>query len=195
MKMRSMICGLHSYLGNFAKDTSGSLSIEAAMMAPLLCFAMFSTYTYFDIYRYDATLAKASYTAGDLISRETDPIDQDYLDGLYSVFEYIANPPNETWMRVTSVVCDLDDSVSPPVCDYVLQWSHVVGEIDPLDATTLEEIKDKIPNMFDQDTIIMLETNMDYSTPFNVGIAAFDYRNVVATRPRFTTPVCWETCT
>jgi hypothetical protein len=177
-------------LRRFWGDAEGSLSIEAAIMVPTLAFAMSLMYTAFDAFRFDATNSKAAYTIGDLFSRETDPVDQDFIDGMKDIFDYITlSDPADTWLRVSVVRYDGDDD------ELKLLWSHVDGNVTALTQDTLVSIADQIPDMSEEDTVIVVETSMNYVMKMQVGIPDFAFRNLVVTRPRFSSQLCWETCT
>ncbi len=49
--------------------------------------------------------------------------------------------------------------------------------------------------MTEEDTVIVVETYMTYPMTMKVGIADFAYKNMVVTRPRFSSQLCWQTCT
>lgn len=177
---------LRRRIGAFAADTSGLLSVEAAIMVPTLVFMLSLLYTTFDIFRYDATNARAAYTVADLLSRETDPVNQGFIDGMKNVYDYITlSDGSETWVRVTVVRYDDDDE------ELKLLWSHVAGTEAALTTETLATVAADVPDMADEDTVIVVETFTPYHMPFNVGIADFAYRNVIVTRPRFAAQLLW----
>jgi hypothetical protein len=172
-------------LTRFTRDTEGQLSIEAAMMVPLICWIYFSTFTYFETFRADATNIKAAYAIGDMLSRETAGVDKTYVDGLNSVFAYMTVARKPTWLRVSSVGYD---SVAE---DFVLNWSSASGT--KLGLVDIEAIRASIPAMSAGDTVIVVETYMPYQPEFNIGLKPFTYRNVVVTRPRFAPKLDWLT--
>jgi hypothetical protein len=170
-------------LARFQRDTRGQLSIEAAMMVPLICWIYFSTFTYFETFRADATNIKAAYAVGDMLSRETEPVDQGYVNGLNKLFSYMTMSRKPTWIRVTSVGYSEADEA------FVLNWSSAsdghngLAELTPIAAS--------IPEMSAGDTVIVVETYMPYTPEFNIGLRPFTYRNVVVTRPRFAPQLLW----
>jgi hypothetical protein len=177
---------MSTFLGKFGGDERGQLSIEAAMMVPLIVWIYVATFTYFEAFRADATNVKAAYAVGDLLSRETDPVDAAYIDGMNGIFGYMTAARQPTWIRVSNVGWDTDAN------DFKLNWSHASDGHDP---AILADIKDQIPMMAAGDTVIVVETFMPYSPEFNVGIQPFTFRNLVVTRPRFAPQLCWDSCT
>lgn len=121
---------------------------------------------------------------GDMLSRETALIDQDYVDGLNQIFSYITVAKQPTWIRVSSVTWDEDQD------KFVLQWSAASAGHAKLDD--LLPIQASIPAMGDGDTVVVVETYMPYQTDFNIGLDPFTYRNVVVTRPRFAPQLLWN---
>ncbi|MCR8723679.1 TadE/TadG family type IV pilus assembly protein [Frigidibacter sp. ROC022] len=177
---------LRRRLRSFADDTRGMLSVEAAIAAPLLVFFLSLMYVTFDIFRIDATNSKAAYTIGDLLSRETEEIDQDFIDGMKGIFDYItlANA-DDTWIRVSVVRYDGDDE------EFKLVWSQGNTGVESLTQDTLDVVEGSIPDMAEEDTVIVVETYMPYEMPLRVGLADFAYKNVVITRPRFSGQLLW----
>lgn len=66
----------------FWSDTRASLSIEAAIMLPLLCGLYVAGYQYSDSYRREAQIFKANYAVADLLSRRQDMVSPVDLEGL-----------------------------------------------------------------------------------------------------------------
>ena len=58
------------------KDEKGSFSVEAILMFPMLVWAFMAMYVFFEGLRESNINLKATYTVADLLSRETDLIDQ-----------------------------------------------------------------------------------------------------------------------
>jgi len=172
-------------LGRFGRDDSGQLSIEAAIMVPLLFWIYVATFTWFNSFRADATNVKAAYAVGDMLSRETQPVDADYIEGLNRVFSYMVLAEQPTWIRVSNVRYDAASQ------KLVLVWSQATGGHE---KATIEMLRDRIPDMTPGDTVIVVETNMPYTPKFNVGLKPMIFHNVVVTRPRFAPQLCFQSC-
>lgn len=170
-------------LRRFTADTSGQLSVEAALMVPIIVWVYVSTFTYFETFRADSANVKAAYTIGDMLSRETNGVNQAYIDGLNDIFAYMSVAREATWLRVTSVYWDVDEQA------YVLDWSAASGSREPL--TDLDPIIDSIPILGPGDNVVVVETYMRYTPEFNIGLDPFTYRNVVVTKPRFAPALSW----
>ncbi|MCK0102950.1 pilus assembly protein [Pseudohalocynthiibacter sp. F2068] len=197
-----MLKYIKSRLGHFLSETRASISIEAVIVLPMLAWAYVGMYLYFDAFRTQNTNLKAAYTLGDMLSRETDPINPDYLNGLQTVFDYLTNTGRPTWIRVTVVTWDNVDE------EFDVNWSQATAGQPSWTDGTIADIEDQIPAMSNGDTAIIVETNMDYvpitglvddvqtSTmdfrQFALGIPAFTMHNLVITSPRFAPQLLWE---
>jgi len=184
-----------STLSKFLADTKGSLSVEAVFAVPLLMLGIIATFTFFDVFKTQNATYRANYTVSDMLSRQTDMIDADYLAGMYKVFKYMTRASNSnSWMRVSVVTCT--SKCADP--DRVLQWdwSHGMnGSIDltPADLPAYESI---IPKFAFGDRLILVETQQDYSPPFPHFFTAFGVQNLqseVVTRPRFAPQLLYDT--
>jgi len=172
-------------LGRFGRDTEGQLSIEACLMIPLIMWIYVATFTYFETFRADSTNVKAAYAVGDMLSRETEAVGEQYLEGMNTIFAHMTYSRFPTWLRVTSVSFDsIDDKL-------VLNWSHATGGKTALTAETLAEIVASVPKLNGGDSVIVVETYMRYEPGFRVGLDPFTFRNVVVTRPRFAPQLIW----
>ena len=78
-------------LRRFRSDERGVMATEAAIIAPMLASAVLASFAFFDGYRASGVNMKAAYTVSDMISRETDYITNDYLDGALGLFNFLAD--------------------------------------------------------------------------------------------------------
>ena len=181
----------------FANDEKGSLSIEAVFAFPMLFWAATALFTFFDAYKVQNASYRGNYTISDMISRETEPIDQTYVDGLHQVFRFMTHTgPETSWLRVSVVKCN-SDCGDEAARDLEFVWSHSAGGARSLTAADLPFFADKIPLMAFGDPLILVETSRQYRPPFASALVSFAERNLVShvvTRPRFANQVCWETC-
>lgn len=174
-------------LHRFAKDARGSLTVEAVIMFPLLFWAMLSMLVFFDAYRQSSLNIKAAYTIGDMISREVAPITPAYLNGAQNLFTELARSSDQAKLRVTVVYYNADQD------RYYRDWSRQLGGVPVLSNTDVQQMKDRLPAVPNNERLILVETWADYNPPFNVGIKRQDLYNFVFTRPRFAPQVKFET--
>ncbi len=178
-----------SRLKEFLADTSASMSLEAVIVFPFLVWAYVGSFVFFDAFRAQNSNMKAAYTISDMLSRETDPITADYIDGLQRMYDFLVfKPRNPTSMRVTVVRWDEDAN------EYVVEWSQTTNGLSPWTTETFASVEDRIPVLANGDTGILVEANTTYIPVFNVGFTEMDFNNFIFTSPRFAPRLCWETC-
>lgn len=182
-----MLKPLHCAFRRFCGDETGGLSVETVLIFPFLAWAYAATFTFFDAFRAQAANTKASYAISDMLTRITEEIDQDYLDGLFGIYQYIVgNDHPDMNLRVTTVGWDPDTE------EYFVVWSR--GSNTPMRHTnaTINSIADEIPFIAAGDTLIIVETQMPFRPAFNVGLNEILFQNIVPSSPRFTPQLLWE---
>lgn len=179
---------LISHVRTFLTDGRGSLSVEAALIFPMLVWGFAAMYVYWDAFKTQNNNLKAAHTVSDLLSRETAPIDQAYLDGMNRLFEYLTLTNHPTKLRVSVISNKLE---ADGVTEYLnLEWSHTTNGLPP--ATDALYLADFVPVMAVGDQVILVETFMAYEPIFSIGIPADIYGNIMAARPRFAPQVLWS---
>jgi hypothetical protein len=173
-------------LRRFARDSRGSLTVEALIMFPLLFWALLSMLVFFDAYRQSSLNVKAAYTISDMLSREVEPITPAYLDGARNLFNELARSAEPSKMRVTVVY------YSAAQQKFYRDWSQERGGVAVLSNTDVAGMADRLPAVPDNERLILVETWADYNPPFNVGIDRQYLYNFVFTRPRFAPQVKFE---
>ncbi|MDQ2093268.1 TadE/TadG family type IV pilus assembly protein [Rhodalgimonas zhirmunskyi] len=173
-------------LSGFRDETDGTVAVEAVVMLPLILWAFCGLFVFFDAYRQNAISQKAAYTISDLISRETAAIDNDYIDGMYSMLNFLTRSGQERRLRITIVRFDADDG------EYHVEWSETRGTMDPLDDAVVNGWTDTLPVMVDEERLILVETRTVYEPPFTVGLSQQTLQTFVFTRPRFAPQVLFD---
>jgi hypothetical protein len=183
----SLCSTIKSRLKAFGRDTDASVTVEFVMAAPMLFWALAACYVFFDGYRQSAINLKAAYTIGDMISRETEAINDNYLDSMYSLHRLLTRATSSTTLRITVVHWDEDDD------RFYQDWSQTRGGIDPLTSNEVSLLTAKLPTMPNAERVILVETTNSFTPTFsNVGIGTLSLDNFVFTRPRFAPQVVWE---
>jgi Flp pilus assembly protein TadG len=177
---------LMARLRAFAQDTRGTVAVEAVIALPILFWTFLASFVYFDAYRQTSINIKAAYMVSDVLSRETNAIDNDYMDGMMSLFDYLTNANDPTKLRVTVVQWDEEDQ------RFLRDWSQTRGSVSALRSSDLTGIADKLPVMSDNERVILVETWSSYTPPFSVGLASREMYNFVTTSPRFAPLLAWE---
>jgi Flp pilus assembly protein TadG len=183
------LCPLTGVLRRFARDEKGSIAIEAVIILPMMFWTFLALFASFHSYRTYAVNQKAAYTIADMISRQTNPIDDAYMVGAKQLLGYINNASSsDVSLRVTSVQYDGDSDT------YLSDWSEAKGDVSPVSDSTVATWANRLPVMPDGERVIVVETFHDYDPPFNTGLVDRNVRNFVFTRPRYASRVCFDTC-
>ncbi len=176
------------HLRRFAGDTRGNIALESAIWLPFVLFLLAATFSLHDAFRYKSMNIKAAYTISDAISRETDPIDDAYLDGMVELLDFLTRPGGNSSLRVTLVRYDGGDNT------YETEWSRTRGSLETLETVDLAQMHDKLPAMLNNERVIVVETETYYVPPFalpGLNDAGLFY-NYGFTRPRFAPKIVWS---
>ena len=175
-----------NHLRGFRDDDRGSIAVETIIILPVLFWAYLSMFAIFDAYRQHSINQKAAYTISDVISRETNGIDDAYLNGTREMLGYLtANELTEVSIRVTSVRYNLNDD------SYKRDWSEAAGWVGPLSNNDVEGLEDDLPILPHNERVVVVETFVKYDPPFNTGLQEREIHNFVFTRPRYAPQVLW----
>ncbi|MCL3881175.1 hypothetical protein [Marivita sp. GX14005] len=183
-----MITTMRNRLLRFARKTDGNVSMEAMILFPALAMIFAASWVYFDVMRQQSISQKANYTIGDIISRETEKLDDAYIDNARRMLFHLTKAHgDDVDLRVTVIQFDeRSDS-------HRIVWGENRGDWDALNTTDLVEMRPLIPQMADSDQLILVETRDAYVPTFNVsGIGPFDIETYSFTRPRFASQVIFE---
>lgn len=170
----------------FLRDMRGSLTVEAVIMFPMLFWAFTAMLVFFDAYRQSGIHLKAAYTISDMISRETDAINNAYLDGAHGLFKQLSRSSDTARLRVSVIYWDAAAQ------EYRTDWSHQRGGAAVLTDADLKTMLDRLPVLPPDERLILVDTWSGYKPPFNVGINQKDMHKFIFTRPRFAPQVKFE---
>jgi Flp pilus assembly pilin Flp len=168
-------------------DESGSIAVESVLMVPLMAWAILATLTYFDAYRNEAISHKAGLTIADMISREADTIDQDYINGSRDLLRFLTIDDANPDLRITSFRWNESQD------KYQVVWSREKGPRRSLKTPDLVDLKHRLPLMANGERAILVETWTDYEPPWNVGIDPLSMDTFMVISPRFVTQLCFST--
>lgn len=164
---------------DFARQEEGSVSLEALIMMPIVFWIFAAMFSIFETYEEYSVNQKAAYTIGDMISRETLPLDGDYLDGVQDLLQYMISAPDQTAVRVTSLQYDKSAG------RFYVHWSRARGTKQAVSNADVANWTSKLPNMPDDEYIVVTETWSQYQPPFNIGLGQPEIYNFVFTRARY----------
>lgn len=169
----------------FVREEHGNASIEAIIMVPAMFLCLLTFVTLIDFTRMHGMHQKAAYTISDMVSRETLPIDREYLDGTQALLNTLTRNPQTSTVRVSIVRYDAERDI------FQLDWSKTSGYATPLSNNDVRKWTDRLPHMLDKERMIVVETAAQYNAPFNVGLGSQIIDNFIFTRPRYAPQVLW----
>lgn len=186
-------------ISRFFRDTGGTVTIEAVIIIPLLGWWFLASYVYFDAFNQRNVNLKAAYALSDLLSREMNPVDASYMEGLDDVFRYMTKSSDgDSYIRVSVLQCHANCGAEDSGRMLFADWSYATGSIDGYsteqnDNGNLESrLGDRIPFIPVGDRVIVVETYMNYESPFVGGMSDRIFDNFVVTRPRFVPKLEWD---
>ncbi len=169
---------LYKYFRNFAQNERGIISVEFAILAPVILAWVLTSYTFFDGFKSYMRASKATYTAVDLVSRQ-DVVDDAFVETVGSIFESIVDGDGTPPSMVVTSILQVDANTKR------VQWSTAYnGGTRIYDESELPQ--EAIPNMTDGETLVLIQTEVAFD-PL-IGLAAFTattFSNQVAITPRF----------
>lgn len=173
----------------FLRDEDASVVAEAVIVLPLLLWAYIALFVYWDAFRSMNTVQKAAYTLSDMISRDQNRngITSAYIDGMKQVMNYLIDENQDPHLRVSSIYWSNTNN------RFEVQWSRSPNnQMTPMTTALLQGYSNAIPTMAAGDTVILVETEVDYVPAFNVGMPNQVFRQFIVTRPRFRTCILMD---
>ncbi|WP_428687945.1 TadE/TadG family type IV pilus assembly protein [Roseibium sp.] len=171
----------------FARDEDASMSIETLFAIPLLVWAITATFVFWDAFKTLTISQKATYTVADMLSRETNAIDGNYLTSMHEVFDFLAGDAGDNAIRVTVVTKTVNEDTQAE--ELKLVWSQ--GS-DVSAYTDLASIQDRLPTIAVGEQMIVVESEQEWSPGFDVGLGTYRFRKVAIARPRFSPQLVWN---
>lgn len=166
-----------SAIARFLRKEDASMSIEAALMLPMLIGIYVAGYQFFDSYRREAQMFKASYAVADILSRRLSLLSRDDLNGLERVYETMTFSENESYMRF-SEVRRTNDGVE-------VVWSYATDGQTALTNRRLQGFLDQIPVLALNERVTIVESFTFEQPFFDVGLDARIVENFVPVSQRY----------
>jgi hypothetical protein len=184
---------LRNSIRAFARDESGVLLAEALILLPMLIWAAMALLVYWDVFRTINVSQKAAYSVADLLSRQG-VVNTQFVDGLGNVIAFLSPGVPDTRLRVTSLEYNERDD------RYDLLFSRSPeNKMTPHTQESIQTLRPRIPVLGDLESVIIVETSVDYVPFFDTGVLNYTpgltnqtFREFVVTRPRNWRRVCLE---
>lgn len=174
-------------LRRFRRDETGSVTFETLIMLPILVWFFIASFVLFDAFNVQSRNIKAGYTIGDILSRETGYVTDDYIAGLEELHAVLLRSDSNRAMQITVYSWDQSRAI------YRVRWSRATGGLQPLTDTTLADFAERLPIMPNGEVAILVRSRLGYVPLIDVGVPAFNFDEINVTRPRFAPQVCWNT--
>ena len=189
-----MTAPLKKRVSRFLRDTKGDASLEAIIILPALIVIFAISWLYFDVMRQQAINQKANYTLGDIISRETEILDEEYIDNAQNLLRHLAQAQgDDVDLRISVVQYNKKgNGVSAGNETYDLVWSSARGDWSPLTQSDMTTYRPLLPILAVGDQTIIVETRDWYQPLVQLANDGFDISTYSFTRPRFASQVIFE---
>lgn len=184
-----MLKRLATRLRRFRREDEGSIVAEVVIMFPMLFAATIAIFVFFDAFRNQSINLKANYTIADSLSRETNYITSQYMTNTWRLHRFLTNSPSLTQLRVSVIVYDAAND------EHTVAWTRIKGGSGDYENKSLSDIglsASQVPEMPDNDTLIVVQTSVDYVPNFSIGVETFTFQNTTFTRPRWAPNLCFR---
>ena len=174
-------------LRRFRDDERGSMIVEGVLAMPMMFWVLITFYVFWDAYRSITVVQKATYSIADVVSRRRAGVDAGYLDGLNTVMNFLLDSGQTADMRFSSVTWNGIDN------RYEVEWSYSPnGTMAALSTGDAGQLTSQLPIMADGDTILVIETSVEYQPAFNLGVLGErTIEKFIVIRPRLVPRVCF----
>lgn len=186
---------LRKFITDFKQDESGTVAVELCLVVPMLVWALLSTLVYFDAYRAESISTRAGLTLADMISREQNDVNDEYISNMRNVLRVLTVVDDAPDIRVTVYRYRASDDT------YRIVWSENRGMTGgALTNADLEALRNRLPVMANGNRSILVETRTRYSAPFRIGMGPFlgtrlddlDFQTFTVITPRFLSTICFD---
>ena len=180
---------------DFCEDEDGAvMSIGLLFAVPILVWALLSTFVYLDLFRTELITNKAAVTLADMVSREENPITDDYVDGAIDLLALLNETGDDPDLRLTVIWYDEDND------SFEVSWSEDRGFGGELTTTIVNDNDHLIPLMGDTDRAIIVETRTKYNQPISYSLGPFtgadlndvEFDTFTVVKPRFVPNFCYD---
>ncbi|MEJ2003105.1 MAG: hypothetical protein P8X77_17325, partial [Maritimibacter sp.] len=86
-----------TWLHRFSREEDAVVLVEAVLVLPMLLWAFGAGYVYFDAFRAKNLATKGNYAISDLLSRETNTVNANYVEGMGKVYQYLTRSNDKSW--------------------------------------------------------------------------------------------------
>lgn len=166
----------------FAADTRGNMTVEAVIWTPLIVILLLATWMLYDATRQRSLIEKAAFSVADALSRETEAVDDAYVDGMAQMLGFVTQSTEPRGLRITLV------RYNAKADRLMMDWSEARDGLDPYRNTQRmrQALADRLSPMAHGERLIVVETRMTHTLPFRIaGLDDYVFEGFALRRPRF----------
>lgn len=164
----------------FTGNERGASIVEFALLVPVLLVLLLGTVTLFDLFRTLQSVEKATFTVGDMMSREL-AMNQGKLDVMLSLTQHMVPAASDGGLRVSSIA--KEGGV------LVVKWTRQAGSNipnTPLPASI-------IPDVAEGDSVLLTESFVPHRAFVGLfGIDTIQFGAQAAHRPRMVAKIAFQ---
>lgn len=178
------------FFRRFSRRDDGGLSVETVLAFPILVWAFGAMLVFWDGFSLKNASTSATYAIADLISRQTEEIDDKFIEGTGDLFAQIATGAFGSDIRVTVIrhVAGADPVVDP--AHYELAWSD--GTEGMPGRTSLTGLEDAVPLMPVGASMILVETRAQWLGSMAGFTMEQDFMSSIYTVPRYVPQIVYK---
>jgi hypothetical protein len=175
---------LKKILREFHNDERGIATMEMVFYAPFFVLWIVGSNSFFDAFTTKLRASKATYTAIDLVSRQS-TVGPTYISNVGAIFDAIVDADGSaSSMVVTSVGKLADESLS-------IDWSVNGAGGGGLSSGSIPSAL--IPDIMVGEHVILIQTSVPYIPKFAWStLAAHTFTNTIVVTPRFDPQVSYD---
>ena len=189
---------LRQSLRAFSRDDRGTLLVEFLFLLPMMIWGFIALVVYWDVFRTINVSQKAAYSIADLMSRQV-IVKQVFLDGMDDILTFLTPGASASRLRITSLRFDAGATSATTDDQYVLVFSHSSSSSIPkYTQATIQPLKTMIPVLDNTESVVIVETWVDYAPDFDIGVLNMapgldgqTFTQFIVTKPR-TKEVCLD---
>jgi len=165
----------------FLMNQSGASATEFAMLLPVLLLLLLASMTAFDMIRTAQNVEKVTFTIGDMLSRDRQPLSATKLGNMLTLLRNSVPTSIDGGLRISSIAMENDA--------FVVRWSRAVGNNvpnTPLDSSIFPEITNG-------DSVLLTESFVPHAAMVaGFGISDVTFSSKAAYRPRFVSAIPFQ---
>jgi Flp pilus assembly protein TadG len=163
------------------RNERGASIVEFALLAPVLLLLLLGTVTLFDLFRTLQSVEKATFTVGDMMSRETGAMTSAKLDSMLTLTRQMVATASDGGLRVSSIIKQGGTMT--------VQWTRTVGANVPNTALNMAVL----PDVAEGDSVLLTESFVPHRAFVRLfGIGDIVFGAQAAHRPRFVSSIAYQ---